>query len=64
MSPQRLRALQKHWQGPAAGAWEQEQGWCQKGQGQHRNSDVTERLMEPEQIFLQLKATSYSSALC
>lgn len=30
MSPQRLRALQKHWQGPAAGAWEQEQGWCQK----------------------------------
>lgn len=34
-----------------------------KGQGPRRNSDVTERLTEPEQILPRLKATSYSSAL-
>lgn len=50
--------------GPRGGSLGTGAGLVPKGQGQHRNSDVTERLMEPEKIFPQLKATSYSSALC
>lgn len=36
--------------------WETGAGLVPKGQGQRRNSDVTERLMEPEQILPQAES--------